>query len=1272
MSGDRRRARVVALSYVGTVLLIVATLTIIVGGSTTLWGDPQANMTVIAGAAAVLSLAAGPFNWLQRRRHPAAPRVSSDLVDELADIVDLELRGEAANRGLRGRGGPIPFAWDGGGTHSEHDFEETTRLLAERFRALPTQRLLILGEPGSGKTALLLMLAIGLSAGRVSGRPTPVMLALSDWDLVALESLDEFVVRAVAQRYYGGSTVEPARLLGQGLIVPLLDGLDELAESDRTVVVKCLNEAIDRSDQRLVVVCRQEDYDQIIAHGSRHLRDTTRVTIKPLDVTAIVRGLTGSASVAGTKWEGLLAAPGSAVVEALSTPLMVSLAKSVYEKEGTEPKELIGAQFRSRQDIEDHITREAVRRAYQDDNAGQSDSSQGIHQLASVARAIGHSNRDIAWWRLHERLLAPWPVLAVSIASGLVYFGVCLVLAQISVRPEVPGLAVIFNTYGAALGGLFAATVLVVWLIKPHPEPVQLVVKIDGSWARLRRGFWAGIRTGTAVSVPLLLAQAVFKSVYGNWNPNAVIDFVQWSLVCLLLPIVLGVALAAKSWLSARSGRATPAGPQVSRRRDRNASIAGAAATAIVVAVLVVPAWTLAMVVGTLLGNVVTNWPGYPGTSATGFVVKRTWEALSRDLSDPAVMIAALVLPALFVGLLVLLTYAWPRSILVVFAPRRNTPRRLMRFLADAHKRQVLRRFGNVYQFRHVRVQELLTSPEGVVEHRIEARKRRIPRPVYMIGVVVLLSAMIAVPFLVGPWDEGVALTAGDVVDVRWAPSGKTLVTASRSGSQSFSIARWSAATGQLVGHRVRAVAWAMDPVTSVIATASSTASGQAPTVDLWGENGEHLFAVSEAADLEFSPQGKTFAVFNDKTRAVQLWNENTGALGIPPLQNVVAGTFSPYGTAFVTVDAETLKLRLTDTVTGKNVDRLAEVPPSYSQYYPHGRSLAAPKPTYQQQASPFIRDTSKPPVATVVFPGEGTMSSYFAVGVTGLAALEVRDSEASPYRAEQVPTDLLLWDLTAGPEQDYELDRVEEWQFDQHGTLSVRYDLHIDDDPNGVAGNAYSYLVRRAGERNPMSFKGFSEDLAATGDSVFVLGASQGGRRILNGKTGEQVGQDFQADSLILPTSGCCFAAKVDDEHVRVGQIGTGAMEATIRPPQPVIQFPEGRVGGFGDFEFSPDGSALATSQIARGVDLWSVPDGHLSRQIDGAEGWQFSDRGDLLAVANSSFSIEVLSVSTGQTRTKLTGHTSSIRSMWFSLDGTELATASDDLTVRVWHIPS
>ena len=51
-----------------------------------------------------------------------------------------------------------------------------------KFRGLPVKQLVVLGEPGAGKTVLAILLTLGLLAARTPGDPTPVLLSLTSWN----------------------------------------------------------------------------------------------------------------------------------------------------------------------------------------------------------------------------------------------------------------------------------------------------------------------------------------------------------------------------------------------------------------------------------------------------------------------------------------------------------------------------------------------------------------------------------------------------------------------------------------------------------------------------------------------------------------------------------------------------------------------------------------------------------------------------------------------------------------------------------------------------------------------------------------------------------------------------------------------------------------------------------------------------------------------------------------------------------------------------------
>jgi predicted NACHT family NTPase len=63
---------------------------------------------------------------------------------------------------------------------------DITRVLAR----IPTGRLVVLGEPGSGKTMLLVRLVLDLLTRRKPGSPVPFLVSLASWNPVRQELHD--------------------------------------------------------------------------------------------------------------------------------------------------------------------------------------------------------------------------------------------------------------------------------------------------------------------------------------------------------------------------------------------------------------------------------------------------------------------------------------------------------------------------------------------------------------------------------------------------------------------------------------------------------------------------------------------------------------------------------------------------------------------------------------------------------------------------------------------------------------------------------------------------------------------------------------------------------------------------------------------------------------------------------------------------------------------------------------------------------------------------
>src|SRR5216110_1316427 len=124
------------------------------------------------------------------------------------------------------------------------------------------EELLILGEAGSGKTTLLLYLARTLldRADIDEHRRTPVIFPLSSWAQQRLP-LDQWLIEELKTKYQVPQQIGRAWVQADQ-IFPLIDGLDEVAESARAACVQAIISYTQRSLSRtpLVVCCRSGEY----------------------------------------------------------------------------------------------------------------------------------------------------------------------------------------------------------------------------------------------------------------------------------------------------------------------------------------------------------------------------------------------------------------------------------------------------------------------------------------------------------------------------------------------------------------------------------------------------------------------------------------------------------------------------------------------------------------------------------------------------------------------------------------------------------------------------------------------------------------------------------------------------------------------------------------------------------------------------------------------------------------------------------------------------
>jgi hypothetical protein len=156
-----------------------------------------------------------------------------------------------------------------------------------------TQRLVILGEPGSGKTISLkfitLMLALGYGYSRLGlNLPfVPLMLRLADYARALKQfpalTLDNYILMHIKQAYLSHPRLDDffRFALDKGACIILLDGLDEVGDDDllgqtsRMQIAQRVQQFSDRwcSDEslnRLIVTSRLEGYWDASLNGFEH------------------------------------------------------------------------------------------------------------------------------------------------------------------------------------------------------------------------------------------------------------------------------------------------------------------------------------------------------------------------------------------------------------------------------------------------------------------------------------------------------------------------------------------------------------------------------------------------------------------------------------------------------------------------------------------------------------------------------------------------------------------------------------------------------------------------------------------------------------------------------------------------------------------------------------------------------------------------------------------------------------------------------------------
>jgi len=611
------------------------------------------------------------------------------LAGDLDALKTLAIRGAGWPRRAQKRWATGPEDLVGGGD----------RKLADVLAAVPTGRLVVLGEPGSGKTMLMVGLVLDLLARRSSDGPVPVLASLASWDPVG-QDLHGWLGATLITDYPDLAATPPPGSAGSnrfealveaGLILPVLDGLDEITESVRPRAIARINNELQPGEQ-VVVTCRTKQYQAAVSlqDGQGAALRAAAVQLSPLIFDQVASYLREDAGPAGVgRWDFLDGLSlGSPVRTALAMPLMAGLARTIYNPRPGEhagrlrdPAELSGLADRSA--VEASLLDAFIPAAYRTSTKGRWTAAQAETWLVFLARHLEQTIRkpDLAWWQLRRSMprTAAGAVVAVAAVLGVVTgIVVGLGFAAGIVAGGVLGVGV-----GVVLGigfGIGVAVPLAAGLVgRSGAEAPARGVRVRAVVAGLARrtiaealGRGVGVRSAWLVAGIVVGVVLVAEAVAGAGSAaGAVLAAGTGVAVAVVVVAVAGLEGVPGDLEEAASPRAVLA-------HDRRAAL------------------LLMLAAGVAAGYLVGVMAG-AGAGAG---------------------VAAMAGAGVGIGLSARQT-AWPSYLLTMgwLAFRHHLPWSLMSFLADAHRRGVLRQAGAVYQFRHIELQHWLVSrdvPEPV------------------------------------------------------------------------------------------------------------------------------------------------------------------------------------------------------------------------------------------------------------------------------------------------------------------------------------------------------------------------------------------------------------------------------------------------------------------------------------------------------------------------------------------------------------------------------
>ncbi len=367
--------------------------------------------------------------------------------------------------------------------------------------------LLILGEPGAGKTITLLSLARQLLeraeaqglAPAINHQRLPVIFNLSSW---LKGPIEQWLVKELNSKYQVPTTIG-RRWVDEQQLLLLLDGLDEVALDRRVACVAALNQFHQDYGPEMVVCCRRRDYEVL----PKKLRFQAALYLRPLTDAQILtylnrpeQGLTGLKSL--LERDAAIQDSTTSLRSLARSPLILNIMVLTYQGVSSDEILQLGRakdHFDYQHQLFDaYIQRMLERRVHSTPYSGM----QLKGWLTSLAQQLVTTSQTVF---LIERMQPDWletgPRRLYVAGLWCVFFAIATLLGAQVLAPDRLILAVV-------LGGLICSRIFGVSQITPAET-------LRWSWRQARNNLLLGLTLGPLVGWCLKVG---FGLMFGDRN----------------------------------------------------------------------------------------------------------------------------------------------------------------------------------------------------------------------------------------------------------------------------------------------------------------------------------------------------------------------------------------------------------------------------------------------------------------------------------------------------------------------------------------------------------------------------------------------------------------------------------------------------------------------------------------------------------------------------------------------------------------------------------